>query len=1077
MTEPLSTIIGAKILDQLLGQAIGKGVDGLLGGASKALKDARAELDKETAQRAARMTLIVQKAAEELQPALEQIKVDTGQDHSALFQHPPFLAQVAQALLTNLTLDVEAFRVEYQAKFADGRWADLTEPLDLFFAQLKLLLARDAQWGPALREFRREAQQAGLNASALQLVDLAQQIAASLTDLPQQFAREIQRPEKDRLEAWEKSYLRGLYAECNELPLADDAPPDVNRPAPRMQRVYVDLDVDQRLTIERVLDRLRVPAAKRQVVRQALMRLGPDAAGQRAWEGELSEEFTRGLARDLRQNRPFGKETRSEQLQQLDIEPEMLAQALKPVTAFEIIREHRQLVLLGDPGSGKSTLTRRIAGLFAAEAVETNAGQEERDQDWRRGLGEAFDHWHAPMRIILSRWAKRLPAKASGVADELLDECLHVLREAGNVGEDRLRTYLTDRLCARPAQAALLLDGLDEVTDGERREKLIAAISDFCQTYSHVPLIVTCRARPYNEDASYRLPLLSAHTLAPLSDESVASFLQRWHDELVTARLYEPDEAIRARRRLEEAIGDPERSDLRRLADSPLQLTIMARVNYKQGLPGSRAMLYEMYVNELLYEWEKKKQGDKGTPTDLEKLLKEAGLAIDDLNRVLNKLAYDVHGQTGSRDTVDIPRQQLRTALEELYLTKHQGQEAPAAAWAVQMLRFIDARSGLLRARQMGKLYYFAHRTFQEYLAARWIASSDPLQRIRQRIHDPNWREVALLAFGYQIFKLEQPDSALLVLHELMPAAVASEAERRLTLLLGEAYVRLLQPYRARQSAHQKAAADVMAHMPILLRQAMQRGRPDDPAIDPKTLARQRLDAGLLLADLDRAEPKMDDFEPIPGLGEIGRYPVTNREFKRFMDEGGYRQDKPWWSKKAKDELSILRNPETAAPRYWDDSRFNHPTQPVVGVSWYEAVAYCAWLTGKLQAAGRAVEARLPTLEEWRQVAGSQTYPWGPTFDPARANSEESGLGQTTPVDMYPDGQTPSGVWDMAGNVWEWTSSDDGDTKILFYYLAGGSWYNDASRVGSAARDWLNQWNWSVDLGFRVLVVPVSRSG
>ncbi|MEI2692065.1 MAG: hypothetical protein V9H69_21110 [Anaerolineae bacterium] len=101
---------------------------------------------------------------------------------------------------------------------------------------------------------------------------------------------------------------------------------------------------------------------------------------------------------------------------------------------------------------------------------------------------------------------------------------------------------------------------------------------------------------------------LPAVTLAPLSDESVASFLQRWHDELVNAKLYEPGEAVQAQQRLQEAIDDPQRTDLRRLADSPLQLTIMARVNYKHGLPGSRAMLYEMYINELLYEWEKKKK-------------------------------------------------------------------------------------------------------------------------------------------------------------------------------------------------------------------------------------------------------------------------------------------------------------------------------------------------------------------------------------------------------------------------------------------------------------------------------------
>jgi energy-coupling factor transporter ATP-binding protein EcfA2 len=600
MPEALSAaIVGAKILDILLGQAIGKGVDGLLGGASKALKDARSELDKETKERAARMTLLVQTAAEELQPALEQIKLETGQDHSALFQHPPFLAQVAQALLTNLTLDVDAFRAEYQAMFSDGRWADLDEPLDLFFAQLKLLLARDAQWGPALREFRREAQQAGLHASALQLVELAGQIAATLDAHPERTAEAIHRPEKMRLDAWERTYLIGLYAECNELPLASDTTPDASRSTPRMQRVYVDLDADQRLTLKRVLDRLGVPPAKEQAARTALMRLGPDAAGQRFWEGDLSEEFTRGLARDLRQARLLGQEERTEELKQLGIEPETLAQALKPVTAFEIIREHRQLVLLGDPGSGKSTLTRRIAGLFAAVAGETGDGQAERDRDWRSGMGGAFDHWHTPIRIILSRWAKRLPAKAGGVADELLDECLHVLREAGNVGDDRLRTYLTDRLCARPAQVVLLLDGLDEVTDDQRRAKLIAATADFCQTYAHVPLLVTCRARPYGEDASYRLPL-PAVTLAPLSDDSVASFLQRWHDELVTARLYEPGEAVQAQRRLQGAIGDPERPDLRRLADSPLQLTIMARVNYKQGLPGSRAMLYEMYVNELL---------------------------------------------------------------------------------------------------------------------------------------------------------------------------------------------------------------------------------------------------------------------------------------------------------------------------------------------------------------------------------------------------------------------------------------------------------------------------------------------
>ena len=98
----------------------------------------------------------------------------------------------------------------------------------------------------------------------------------------------------------------------------------------------------------------------------------------------------------------------------------------------------------------------------------------------------------------------------------------------------------------------------------------------------------------------------------------------------------------------------------------------------------------------------------------------------------------------------------------------------------------------------------------------------------------------------------------------------------------------------------------------------------------------------------------------------------------------------------------------------------------MVGVSWYEAVAYCAWLTEKLQATGEKVEVRLPTVEEWRQAAGPETYPWGKNFDPANANTKESGLDQTTPVHMYPDGVRRFApaveIWDLAGNVWEWTS-------------------------------------------------------
>lgn len=111
--------------------------------------------------------------------------------------------------------------------------------------------------------------------------------------------------------------------------------------------------------------------------------------------------------------------------------------------------------------------------------------------------------------------------------------------------------------------------------------------------------------------------------------------------------------------------------------------------------------------------------------------------------------------------------------------------------------------------------------------------------------------------------------------------------------------------------------------------------------------------------------------------------------------------------------------------------RWRGPTPPpllanhlVVDVSWDEAVACCRWLS---RATGLPL--RLPTEAEWEHAArgdDGRLFPWGDTFEPGRANTREGGRGGTSPVGAYPDGASPYGVYDMAGNVWEWTSSLDG---------------------------------------------------
>jgi formylglycine-generating enzyme required for sulfatase activity len=131
-------------------------------------------------------------------------------------------------------------------------------------------------------------------------------------------------------------------------------------------------------------------------------------------------------------------------------------------------------------------------------------------------------------------------------------------------------------------------------------------------------------------------------------------------------------------------------------------------------------------------------------------------------------------------------------------------------------------------------------------------------------------------------------------------------------------------------------------------------------------------------------------------------------------------------------------------PYFWDNPRWNVPNHPVVGINWYEAVAYCRWLTEKLCALGtlgKDEAVRLPTEREWQRAAqgdDGREYPWGEWAE-GHANTRESGIGQPSAVGLFPEGASPCGALDMAGNVWEWCADwydEDRDTKVL----RGGSW-------------------------------------
>lgn len=244
--------------------------------------------------------------------------------------------------------------------------------------------------------------------------------------------------------------------------------------------------------------------------------------------------------------------------------------------------------------------------------------------------------------------------------------------------------------------------------------------------------------------------------------------------------------------------------------------------------------------------------------------------------------------------------------------------------------------------------------------------------------------------------------------------------------------------------------------------------------------AKERLDAGLRLSDLGVLPEGLDDFIAVTGTDfRIGKYPVTNYQFRRFVDTGGYVSRGAWWSE---DSLILRRKMGFMQPYFWHDTGFNRATQPVVGITWYEAEAYCAWLNHANHVPS-GYRAQLPTREQWmlaaqngrKQAASEVNYPWGGVFDPALANTEESGLGQTTPVDMYQDGVTPEGVFDLVGNVWEWTD-DRYDGANGAWWLKGGSYYSDAAGIRVSAADWDFARVRLSFRGCRVVMVPISSS-
>ena len=249
-----------------------------------------------------------------------------------------------------------------------------------------------------------------------------------------------------------------------------------------------------------------------------------------------------------------------------------------------------------------------------------------------------------------------------------------------------------------------------------------------------------------------------------------------------------------------------------------------------------------------------------------------------------------------------------------------------------------------------------------------------------------------------------------------------------------------------------------------------------------------RIQGGSYLNSLTGKEERVEDLY-------VAKYPVTNRLYRSFIAflrperepqasqsafieimeriaksetwESGFHQ----YLHDGKGDLSSLFRSQ-----YDEDRKFGGDDQPVVGITWYAARAYCLWLS---LFEGDANLYRLPTEIEWEWVAGGRQgangqkvreYPWAeekgePTSKLANFNGN---VGATTPVGSYPDGATPEGLYDMAGNVWEWMENQY-DEKTSARSLRGGSWYNKPEFLRCPVRDCCDPGGRNYYNGFRVV--------
>ncbi|WAU82578.1 HEAT repeat domain-containing protein [Streptomyces sp. Qhu-G9] len=430
--------------------------------------------------------------------------------------------------------------------------------------------------------------------------------------------------------------------------------------------------------------------------------------------------------------------------------------------------ENRHVVLLGDPGAGKSTLARYLALTLTAGPVDTGP---------LAGLSGIV-----PLVVELRRYGAAL-----GGRDPKFEEFLADMHDNWGlcVPEQVLKQLLEQ------GRAWVIFDGLDELFDPAMREDVAQRIAGFARRWPRARILVSSRVVGYRRGALQGAGF-SHHMLQDLDNDRIRTFAQRWYRCSCAA---DKGEATRLTARLTDAVHDSR--PVRELAGNPLLLTILAIIGRRQALPRDRRGVYEHAVTVLVSHWDQTAKNLQAPLTgDVSEVLDALGPR--ERTRILEVVAQAMQGGAAGIAGNYIHGPDLEELIAGHLALEHGLPQLTAAGAARAMVDQLRERNFIL-ARYGGQVYGFVHRTFLEYLAATdiarrfkddrdWTPDEFTEQIVAARAGDSAWHEVLLLLIGQlgqrdaaaAIDRIlarptqsvrEQADSAVLALRALAEAA------------------------------------------------------------------------------------------------------------------------------------------------------------------------------------------------------------------------------------------------------------------------------------------------------------------